>query len=249
MSGILGFNVTSPKPVDGPSLPGLLTRTISVIWSPRPTFEAVMATPKWLGMLALTIVVPALITGAFMSTDVGQQALVAQQQATFEELGLTFSDEQFAQITQATSYSGFVQAGSLVVTIPVLTLVLSGLLFASANAFLAARVTFVQVYAVVVHIGVINIVQQLFQTPLNYARGAITSPSTLAAFVPMLEPATFTVRLLSAVDLFIVWQVVLLAIGLSVFATRRSGPVITAFLLLYAAIATGIAVVWGLLAS
>ena len=208
-----------------------------------------MATPKWLGMLALTTAVPALITGAFMSTEVGQQALVALQQTTFEELGLTFSDEQFAQITQATNSSAFLQAGTLIFTIPVVTLVLSGLLFTFANAFLAARVSFVQVYAVVVHVGVIGIVQQLFQTPLNYARGALSSPSTLAASVPMLEPATFPVRFLSAVDLFIVWQVVLLAIGLSVFATRRSGPIAAVFLLLYAAVATGIAVGWGLFTS
>ena len=208
-----------------------------------------MATPKWLGMLALTTAVPALITGAFMSTEVGQQALVALQQTTFEELGLTFSDEQFAQITQATNSSAFLQARTLIFTIPVVTLVLSGLLFTFANAFLAARVSFVQVYAVVVHVGVIGIVQQLFQTPLTYARGALSSPSTLAAFVPMLEPATFPVRFLSAVDLFIVWQVVLLAIGLSVFATRRSGPIAAVFLLLYAAVATGIAVGWGLFTS
>lgn len=162
---------------------------------------------------------------------------------------MTFSDEQFAQITQATNSSAFLQAGTLIFTIPVVTLVLSGLLFTFANAFLAARVSFVQVYAVVVHVGVIGIVQQLFQTPLNYARGALSSPSTLAAFVPMLEPATFPVRFLSAVDLFIVWQVVLLAIGLSVFATRRSGPIAAVFLLLYAAVATGIAVGWGLFTS
>lgn len=79
--------MTSPKPVGGPSLPGLLRRTLGVIWSPRPTFEAVMATPKWLGMLALTTAVPALITGAFMSTEVGQQALVALQQTSLRNSG------------------------------------------------------------------------------------------------------------------------------------------------------------------
>ena len=152
-------------------------------------------------------------------------------------------------MTQGSNYFPLLQAGALVVTIPVVTLVLSGLLFAFANAFLAARVSFVQVYAVVVHVGVISIVQQLFQTPVNYARAALSSPSTLAAFVPMLEPATFTVRFLSAVDLFIVWHVVLLAIGLSVFATRRSGPIAVVFLVLYTAIAAGIAVVRGLLAG
>ena len=100
-------------------------------------------------MLALTIVVPAFITGVFVSTDIGRQALVAQQQAAIEEFGLTISDEQLAQISQVPNYLPLVQAGALVVTIPVLTLVLSGLLFVLANAFLAARVSFVQVYAVV----------------------------------------------------------------------------------------------------
>ena len=89
-----------------------------------------------------------------------------------------------------------------------------------------------------------SIVQQAFSLPLNYARGVMTSPATLAAFFPMLETGSFAERLLSTIDLFIVWQLMVLAIGVAALYGRRTGPIATVFYALYAVIAVMIALVF-----
>ena len=47
---------TSQPSVTQPN-PGLLTRLIGVLFSPRETFAAVAARPKWLGAIAVAVVV------------------------------------------------------------------------------------------------------------------------------------------------------------------------------------------------
>ena len=53
---------------------GLLARFIGVITSPRDTFAAVVAHPKWFGMMALTTLIVALFTALPMTTEAGKQA-------------------------------------------------------------------------------------------------------------------------------------------------------------------------------
>ncbi len=60
----------------------------------------------------------------------------------------------------------------------------------------------------------------------------------MAAFFPMLEPDSFLARLLSAIDVFIIWQLMVLAIGVAVLYGRRTGPIVTTF---YTLIAVGVA--------
>ena len=107
---------------------------------------------------------------------------------------------------------------------PLVTVILASVLFVVAYGFLGARATFKQVFAVVAHAGAIFVVQQAFIAPLNYARGAMSNPATLAAFVPMLDEETFVVRLLNAFDVFFLWWVMLLAIGVAAVSERRTAP-------------------------
>lgn len=86
------------------------------------------------------------------------------------------------------------------------------------------------------------LVQQLFAAPLNYVREAITSPTTLAAFTPMLEEDAFAYKLLSAIDLVNVWWIMLLSIGLAVAWKRRTAPIATTLFGIYAGIALVLAV-------
>lgn len=90
-----------------------------------------------------------------------------------------------------------------------------------------------------VHTGAISIVQQVFVVPLNYARGAMGNPTTPAAFVPTLEEGTFSARALGLVDVFVIWQLFVLSVGVAVAYKRRTGPIATGFYLLYAVLAIG----------
>ena len=126
---------------------------------------------------------------------------------------------------------------------PIVCVVLSGVLYAALYGFLGARATFTQVFAVVAHAGVVFVVQQCFVAPLNYVRESMSNPATLAAFVPMLEPGSFVVRILNVIDVFFVWWVMVLSIGLAVISERRTAPIAMTLYAAYGGLAVVVALV------
>jgi hypothetical protein len=61
-------------------------------------------------------------------------------------------------------------------------------------------------------------------------RGTMTSTTNLSAFMPNVDEHSFAFRLARSVDLFLIWWLVVLAIGLSVLYRRKtSGVALTLF--------------------
>src|SRR3954466_1133534 len=63
---------------------GLLSRIVGLFFSPRATYAAIAARPRWFGVLAVTCVIVAGGYSLFLSTDVGKQATLDQQTQTIE---------------------------------------------------------------------------------------------------------------------------------------------------------------------
>ena len=128
-------------------------------------------------------------------------------------------------------------------TVPVVYVIMAGILFAIFNAGMGGTATFKQVFAVVVHAGAVSVVQQAFTLPLNYMRESMASPTNLASLLPMLPEGGFLTYLLGAIDVFIIWWVFVLAIGLAVLYKRRTQPVAITLFSIYGVIALIIATV------
>ena len=125
-------------------------------------------------------------------------------------------------------YAKYFAAAAQLVFVPLLTLVVAGIAFAIFNGALGGDATFRQVFAIVAFSGVVLALRALFATPLNYARESLSSPTTLPRFVPFFDDNTFAARLLGSIDLFLIWWMVSLAIGLGVLYKRRTAPIATA---------------------
>lgn len=230
----------TPAALTPMSLPA---RFVGVLLSPRETFARVVATPSWFGMLLVIVLVLSGATFGFLSTEVGRQATLDQQVSTMESFGMTVSDEMYARLEEGLPRARYMAALSQLVVLPIFYVIVAGLLFAVFSAGLGGDATFKQVFAVVVHSGVVSVVQQAFVLPLNYARESMSSPTNLAALLPMVPEGTFLAYVLGAIDLFRIWWVIVAAIGLAVLYRRRTGPVAVSLLAVYAAIAVVVALV------
>jgi hypothetical protein len=224
---------------------GLSTRAFGVLTSPRATYADVAAHPRALGILALCIFIMATASVVFFSTEVGKQALLDQQVRTLESFGVKIPDAVYQQMEERLSrpYTPYMTAAGQVVFAPVIVLVISGIALAIFNALLGGDATFKQVFAVVAHSGVITALQQLFALPLDYVRQSLSSPTSLAVFAPFLDDTSFIARFLGGVDLFLLWWILNLAIGLAVLYKRRTRPVATGMVVTYLAIGLIIAAV------
>lgn len=225
----------------GPA-PGLVSRFFGIFTSPRATYEAVVARPAWFGMLALTTVAMALLVGGFLFTHVGQEAWL--ESASDSPLSGPVSDEQYQGMQKMAGYVGYITAASMLVMVPLFSTVIAGLLFAVFNAGLGGDASYQQILAVVVHTGPLGLLAQLFALPLNYLRGTMSSSSSLGALTQsILDDGSFLARLLGMIDLFVIWQLIVLSMGLAVLYRRRTQPIATSLLVVYLVIAIIIAVV------
>ncbi|SRR6266487_5789466 len=224
-----------------PAPKSLVARVIGIITAPRATYESVVAHPKWFGMLALCAVGLGVLIGGFLMTKVGQDAwLDAALNSPFSG---QVSDQQIQAMEKMAPYVGYGTVVYMLVLIPIFMAILSGILYAVFNAAMGGNATFKQVFTVVVHAGPIGLLSQLFTVPLNYFRGTMTSATTLAVLLPMLPDKSFAARLLGMIDLFLIWQLIVLSIGLAVLYRRRTQPIATALLVVYFVIAVIVAFV------
>ena len=224
------------RPTGEPS-PSLVARLFGVLVSPRSTFGAIVAQPRPFGALVVVCLCAATANGWLLSTEVGQQAVLTQQVEGMESFGVTVTDEMYAGMARNIENAVYLSAGGAAVGLPIVTFIIAGIVWTACYVLLGAHAPFKAMYAVVTHVGAVNLVQLLFTMPLNYARGVMGSPTTVAALLPMLEEGTFLQRALGIVDLFVVWQLFLLAVGSGVLYKRRTGPIAASLYGLYAVIA------------
>jgi len=198
-----------------------------------------VAHPQWFGMLALTTLVIIVLVGGFMFTKVGQDAWF---DAATNRPGIT--EQQLQGMEKIVPFLGYVTAASMLIFMPLVVVIVSGILFAIFNAALGGNATFKQVLTVVVHAGPIGVLAQLFTVPMNYMRGTMTSATNLYVLVQsFVDETTFAGKFLGTIDLFLVWQLIVLSMGLAVLYRRRTQPIATSLLVLYAVIAVIVAFV------
>jgi len=231
---------SAPAAGKGLSLPA---RIIGVLTSPRATYADVAARPRWLGVLLFVILVGGAGTFVFLSTDVGKQALLEQQVRFMEGFGVKLNDAQYQRMEAGVARAPYTGALGQAISLPLIALIVAGIALGVFNAILGGDATFKQVYAIVAHSGVVITLAQLFGLPLAYARETMSSTTNLAVFLPFLDENSFPARLLGSIDLFQVWWIVSLSIGLGVLYRKRTGPIATTMIVIYVAIALIIAAI------
>lgn len=226
-----------------PARMGLAARFLGIITSPQDTYRAIVATPRWLGMLVLVTVLIAVFTALPMTTEAGREATLRSQVEGMESFGMTVSDQTYENMRRGMAMAPYTTGGSILVVSPLFTVLFAGILYVVFNVAMGGDATFRQVFAVMVHASVISALQQLFTGPINYFRGSVTSATNLAVLLPMLDPKSFAGRLAAMIDLFLIWYLLVLAIGLAVLYRKRTGPIAVTLYAIYAVVVLGFAAV------
>jgi len=239
------ITMTSPASagVPAPAPMNIVARFIGIITSPKATFGSVVAYPKWFGMLALTTVLIAVFTALPMTTPAGRQAALDQQVESMKSFGFEVNDEMYAQMEKSSQMAPYTTGLSVLVVSPIFTVIIAGILFAIFNAAMGGEASFKQVFTVLVHASAVSALSTVFSGVINYFRGGVSSAANLGALLPMLPEGSFVANLLGTVDVFLIWYIIVLAMGLGVLYRRRTQPIAISLLVVYAVIAVVIAVV------
>ncbi len=228
---------SAPPAVLSHTFDSLTARVSGVIRSPRGTLTSVAATPRWAGVLALTFLISTVCGAALLQTEVGRLALVDQWERTASAFGQPVDDAQYTALEDASQDGAAYAALSSLATGPVVTFALAALLIGIFNGVLGGTAPFAQVLAVVAHAGVILALRQLVATPINYARETLASPMTMSMFLSVLDESSPIARFFGVIDLFVVWWLAVLAVGMSVIYRRPARTLVIVFVSAYIVLA------------
>jgi hypothetical protein len=221
-----------------------VARFFGILLSPTDTFRAVVAKPTWL-VVALIVIV---LTGGsqlwFQSTDVGRQATLDETVRKTEAFGLKVNDQMYETlrkgIMEPPAWRVGLSAATMIVAPLVLWAVIAGILFL-VFASTGGQATFKQVYAVIVHSSVVSAIGTVIMTPVNYFRESLSSATNLGVFLPFLPDGSFLARLAGMIDIFLVWWVMVMAIGLAVCYRKKTRNVAIGLFAVYGVIAVAFA--------
>ena len=228
--------------LDRPMPPSLISRAIGIVTAPRATFEKIVAAPRVGGALMLVIVISTVAIFVLLSSERGQQAWLDQAVAQNEAWsGQPMPDAQYEGMQKMAKYAAYMGAAQFIVGVPLGALIIAGILFAIFNALMGGAATFKQVMAVVAHSQIISALAVLVTTPINYAKGTMTGATNLGVLFPMLDESSFVARLLGMMDLFLLWWLFVLSVGMAVLYKRKTSSVAMVLFGIYLVIALGLA--------
>ena len=227
-----------------PTGPGVFARAIGIVTSPKATFEHVVRSPRAIGILALVALLTGLGTSAFSFTERGRQAQLEFQVQQMERFGVTVTDEMYTamekQSQKQAAYAPFIAIVGTFVIFPIIVLIVSGILYAVFNAIMGGTAEFKQVMAVTSHAWMVPTLGAIFGGIMNFVKGVVsTSVANLGMLLPMLKEGSFIANLAGAVDLFQIWFIITLSIGLGVLYKRKTSGIATGLFVVYAIIAIG----------
>jgi hypothetical protein len=177
-----------------------------------------------------------------LATDVGRQALVDQFERTALAFGQEVDDARYEQFRALSQQGPAYGVATALVSGPVLTLAVALALFGVFRRGPDGGVSFVQVFSVVAHAGVVLALRQVIAAPISYARETTASGTSLGVWVPTLDEASPVAWFVGALDLFVIWWLLLLALGVGIVYRRRAVTVAAGLLGVYAGVAVLLAV-------
>ncbi len=199
-------------------------RFFGIITSPKETFRSVVAHPRWFGMLAVITFIVALCSAAPMFTEAGKEAGSTNRSARCSRFGMQVNDQMYDQMRQRMRFAPYTTAGFIIVLGPIFAVILTGILFAIFNAALGGEASSSSCSPCGRTRGDL-VARPDLHGAAQLARGAVGSATSLAVLLPMIDETSFLGRLLGMVDLFVIWWLFVLAIGLGVLYRRRTQPI------------------------
>ena len=196
-----------------------------MVRSPKATLTEAVRHPRSLDLAVVIVAIAAVCSSGFLMTRVGQLAALDQQVRQLESFGVVITDERYEALRAMVPYRPIVTAAVILIGWPVLWL-----LSARAVQWLGRRMgrgeaTFQQVLTIVVHASAILAVRAIVAAPINYARESLGGATSFSIIMPAFGESTFPARLFGAVDIFIVWWVVIVALGVSILYQTRTLPI------------------------
>lgn len=225
---------------------GVVSRIVGIFTSPRAVMEDIVAHPNWL--IPLIIVLMLGMTNAYLFTDLGMQAGIEQvrnnPKMTQEQIDVATKAMQ-ERMASPWRYVGIVAAPIFIV---VACLLIAGVFLFSGNVLLGGEAKFKTIFSVVSWSSLIGVLAAAVNVPIMLAKQSLEEATSLSVLLSPDDKNTFLYKLLSKVEIFTIWEIAVMGIGLAVaykFSTGKATGIVVAWWLIYVLISVGLSTLFG----
>jgi len=186
---------------------------MDIYFAPSKVFTSLKEKPQWLMPFIIVLVVVAVT--AVVTVSLTREAIAERQEQVFEERGL--SEEQIEQARQFTS--GPVIMISSAVSAAVITAVVLLIFALVVNLFsplFGGESGFKMVFSVICFSALVTVPAAILKLIMIAITRSPFVTTSLALLVPNLAKTSFVYQLLAGFDFFILWEMILVALGISI---------------------------------
>jgi hypothetical protein len=210
----------------------VVQRIMGVFFSPKKVFEYLREKPSWLVPFMLICVIAVI-------SNILVRDFAIQEQIERVQMSQQLTDEQKDQIVenmQKSATGGRAMVGTILtpVFILIMLIVVSALFLFSGNTIFGGQACFGQVLGMYAHAGLIAIPAAIVKIPIMLIKQSTKVQTSLAAVMPSGTEQSLLYRLLAKVDIFTIWELILVIIGISVIYRFTNKKAATLVLVLWA---------------
>ena len=191
-----------------------MQKIIGIYTAPRRTFEAIDQNPTW--FLPFIIGIVFFLIFQFLTVDLQMDYRMEMMEAR-GDIPQEQMDVAKAQMQGPFKYIGFV-AGPIVWLIMIL--IIAALFYVAGNLMIGGDTSFKKVFAIVAWTGLIGVISFIIMTLLILSKGTMHGVAldlSILLDTPAIgEDKSTLYRILSKFDVFVIWEIVLYIIGMSV---------------------------------
>jgi len=198
---------------------GEASRLIGVFFEPSKAFEDIAARPSFWVPLILSMVF-GLAYMALFSQHVGWERMIRHQQETSSRAAQLTPEQREQGVQVGAKFAPIFGYAAIVVGVPLALVIWAAILLGIVKGIMSAPVRFKQAFAIVCYAGlpgvifmVLAIAVMFLKSPddFNLQNPLVFNPG---AFLDQATASKFVYSLASALDLFRIWTLVLIGIGL-----------------------------------
>jgi hypothetical protein len=202
-------------------------RLSGVVWEPGAAFRDIVARPRWWPPLVIVIALSLTFSAMFTQRG-GWEHFFRQQMETNSRLQSMPADQREQLLATQVKVGPYFAYGGAIVGIPLFALAAAGIFLFLFRTLLGAEISFKQTFAICCY----SFVPLIFSTLMTLAVLLLKDPdqfdlqnpilTNVGAFLDSASTPKWLYSLASSLDVFSLWEMALMATGLSVAARKIS---------------------------
>ena len=223
---------------------GAPSKVINIFFEPKKVFESLKIKPTWL----VPFIIVALLGIGFYYFA---YPMIMSEQIAKIEANEKIPAEQKELIIEKMQESGHPpvwQVGISPIGVLIYFAIASAVLFFVFNVLLGGDSTFRKVFSVYCYSGLVAIPATVVKLPLTLVKKSADVQTSLALLLSPDVKETFLYRIFSSFDVFVIWQVILVSIGMAViykFTSKRSYTTVFVLWVIWIFLKSGLSSLFG----